>query len=222
MRHNLLFIFICIFCVPTMAQKESRYINQGNKFYKQEKYAEAEQAYQTGLSQNNKAFSGAFNLGNALYRQERYDEAVQQYITAASLAGDDKVRVASSYHNAGNAFLQAGHIEKSIDAYKQALRNNPTDDETRYNLAYAQHLLKKQEQEQNQSQQEQNQNQQEQNQNQQEQDQDQNQDHQNNQMPKDQAEQILNALQQDEKQTQEKLKEKQKQQNKRQKVEKDW
>ena len=131
---------------PAFAQKENRDVKKGNKFYKQEKYVESEVEYRRGLEKNHKSFSGTFNLGNSLYRQKKYAEALDKYQTAATLT-DDKSRKAASYHNAGNALLETGDFAKVL-TYKMALRNNPKDDETRYNLAYAQQMLQQQEQQQ--------------------------------------------------------------------------
>ena len=233
---RLVWLCVGLWCAaaPLSAQKESGDVRRGNKSYENEKYVDAEVDYRKGLEQNNKSFSATFNLGNALYRQQKYPEAIEQFQTAAHLAGDDKQRVASAYHNIGNALLQSGEYAKSIEAYKQALRRNPTDDETRYNLVYAQQMLQQQQQnqqdqqQQNQDQQQQNQdqqhNQQEQQDNQQDNDQQQNQNQQQNQqqMSQEQAEQILKALEQDERDTQEKVKEAQMRNAKRYKVEKDW
>lgn len=231
-------------CVPfCFAQQESGNVRRGNKAYEDGKFVDAEVEYRKGLEKNSKSFSGAFNLGNALYRQEKYPEAAQQFRTAATLAGTDKERVAAAYHNTGNSLLQAGEYAQSIEAYKEALRNNPNDGETRYNLVYAQHLLKQQQQEQqqqNQNQENQQQQQQDQQDQQQEQQDNQNQqdeqdqqnqddrqqqqqqDQQQERMSKEQAEEILNALEQDERNTQEKAKEAQMQKGKRYKVDKDW
>lgn len=245
---RLVWLCVGLWCAaaPLSAQKESGDVRRGNKSYENEKYVDAEVDYRKGLEQNNKSFSATFNLGNALYRQQKYPEAIEQFQAAAHLAGDDKQRVASAYHNIGNALLQSGEYAKSIEAYKQALRRNPTDDETRYNLVYAQQMLQQQQQQQqnqqdqqqqNQDQQQQNQDQQQNQQNQQEQqeqqnqqdnqqdnDQQQNQNQQQNQqqMSQEQAEQILKALEQDERDTQEKVKEAQMRNAKRYKVEKDW
>lgn len=245
---RLVWLCVGLWCAaaPLSAQKESGDVRRGNKSYENEKYVDAEVDYRKGLEQNNKSFSATFNLGNALYRQQKYPEAIEQFQAAAHLAGDDKQRVASAYHNIGNALLQSGEYAKSIEAYKQALRRNPTDDETRYNLVYAQQMLQQQQQqqqnqqdqqqqeqqqqeqqqqeEQQQQNQDQQQNQQEQQDNQQDNDQQQNQNQQQNQqqMSQEQAEQILKALEQDERDTQEKVKEAQMRNAKRYKVEKDW
>ncbi len=222
----LISVFISTAC---FAQKESKDVKRGNKFYEQEKYVESEVEYRKGLEKNAESFSGTFNLGNALYRQEKYPEAAAQFQKAVSHVDGDKSRLAASYHNMGNALLKAEKIPESIEAYKQALRANPKDDETRTNLAYAQTLL--QQQQQNQQQQNQNQDQQQKEQQQQQQNQQQNQEQEQQQqeqqsnpeeMSKENAEQILNAFLQDEKDVQDKVKEQQMQQNKRYRVTKDW
>ncbi len=211
---GLLVVFLLCPAMAT-AQQESADIRSGNKFYKQEKYTEAEVEYRKGLDKNKNSFEGRFNLGDALYRQEKYDDAIEQFKSAGTLAGDDKDKLASVNHNIGNALLQQQKYAESITAYKQALKNNPKDDETRYNLAYAQEMLRQQQQQQQQNQdnkndKEDNKNEQQQ-QNQQEQQKEQEQQEQQSQsqeqtMSKENAEQILDALLQDEKETQEKAK----------------
>jgi len=227
MKRIIIFLTLLTMLFPAFAQKESRDVKKGNKFYKQEKYVESEVEYRRGLEKNHKSFSGTFNLGNSLYRQKKYAEALDKYQTAATLT-DDKNRKAASYHNAGNALLETGDFAKSIEAYKMALRNNPKDDETRYNLAYAQQMLQQQEQQQQNKDQQQDkqekqdkQDQQQQQQNKQNQEQKQQQ-QQQSQMSKEDAERILEALQQDEKDTQRKVKEAQIKKGSRYGVDKDW
>lgn len=239
MRKIVLITVLMFAVLAVSAQKEYRDVKKGNKQYGKEKYVESELSYRKGLEKNPASFSGNFNLGNALFRQEKYDDAANQYLKALNYAGDDKIKTAAVYHNVGNSYLKAGKPQEAINAYKMALKNNPKDDETRYNLAYAKQLLQKQQQQQQQNQnQEQNQEQNQDQQQQQNKDQQQNQDKQNqdeqNQdkqqqqqqsqpkeqgMSKEEAEQILQALQQDEKDTQDKKKVKVGQ---RRRVEKDW
>ena len=71
---------------------------------------------------------------------------MEQYGNSIALQPNDKERLAAAYHNTGNALLSDKKIEESINAYKMALKNNPKDNDTRYNLAYAQMMLKKQQQ----------------------------------------------------------------------------
>lgn len=235
--HKWLVLFIfSLSLLHLSAQGEIKDIKKGNNYYNKDKFVEAEVEYRKALEANPKAFEAVFNLGDALYRQEKYSEAAEQFKSAAAISGQDKSKLAASYHNLGNALLQENKIEQSIEAYKNALRNDPSDHDTRYNLAYAQHLLKQQEQQQDQQdqqqdkqdqqqeQQEQEQQQDQQQQDQQQQDQQEQQQEQQNesQMSRENAEQILKALEQDEKEVQERVKENQNKSSKRFNVEKDW
>lgn len=217
------------------SQKEVRSeLRKGNKEYYQEKYTEAEIKYRKALEQNARSTDAAYNLGNSLYKQGKLPEALEQYQTVLS-PEVNKQQLASSWHNIGNVFMAGKDYQKSIEAYKQALRNNPKDDETRYNLALAQKLLEDQEnqnQDQNQDQQQEQQEQeqekdqqqdQNQNQDQQQDQQDQQEQQQNpNEMSKQNAEQILDAMMQNERDTQEKVKEQQMRQQKQRKTDKNW
>ncbi|MBO5345574.1 MAG: tetratricopeptide repeat protein [Paludibacteraceae bacterium] len=146
MKRYIVLILMLFPMFALFAQKESRNVNAGNKYYEKEKYVESEVEYRKGLEQNNSSFSANFNLGNALYRQEKYEDAAQQFEKAAALAGSDSKRIAAANHNKGNALLSAQKIDEAIEAYKEALRNNPNDHDTRYNLAYAKHLRQQQQQ----------------------------------------------------------------------------
>ena len=149
------YIFLMLLLFPMLsllAQKESRNVNAGNKHYVKEKFVESEVEYRKGLEKNNSSFSANFNLGNALYRQEKYEDAAEQFNRAAALAGSDSKRIAAANHNKGNALLNAQKIDEAIDAYKEALRHNPNDHDTRYNLAYAKHMKQQQNQQQQQQQ----------------------------------------------------------------------
>jgi tetratricopeptide (TPR) repeat protein len=167
-----------------------------------------------------------YNLGGALLYQNKPQEALKEY-EAASKMEHDKGKLASVYHNTGVIFQAAKQYKEAIEAYKESLRNNPKDHETRYNLALCQKLLKDQEQQggnndqqqQDQQQQDQQQDQQQQQQ-QDQQDQQQQQQQDENQMSKENAEQLLRAVMQDEKDVQDKVKKKQVMQGR--KLEKDW
>jgi len=227
-----------------MGQAERKFIRQGNKEYKDEKFDESELLYRRALEKDKESYAGEFNLGDALYKQEKYEDAARNFKELTE-DEEDPVKLSQLYHNLGNSHLQANQLEESIEAYKDALRNNPFDEETRHNLAFAQSMLQQQQQQQqdqNQDEQDQNQDEQDQNQDQQDQDQeqqdqnqdqqDQNQDQQDQEQQQQQKEQqqqiskedaarMLQALQQDEQKLQEKL-QKEKAQAQRVRVLKDW
>ena len=162
----------------------------------------------------------------------RREERLQAYEFVQSMLDkkEDKTRYAKVMHNIGNCNYAQSQYDKAVQAYMEALRANPKDDDTRYNLVKALQMLEQQQQQQQQNQdqkqdQKQDQQQQEQQQDQQEQEQQQGQQPQEpqpqneDQMDKETAEQILQALEQDEQDTQEKL---QRQQGKKRRVEKEW
>ena len=124
-------------------------VRVGNKHYNQLNFTEAEIAYKKALSKNPNYTKAAYNLGNAIYQQNRDKEAVAQFELAEKTT-TEKIRKSENFHNKGNAFMEQKQYEKAINAYKNALRNNAKDDETRYNLALAKSLLKKQQNKKNQ------------------------------------------------------------------------
>ena len=211
-------------------QKTDRdYLRSGNKLYNDSLFIKAEVDYRKALEINPKSTDAMFNLANALLMQQKAQEAMEQYQSVSKIE-KDKEKLAQIYHNMGVMLQSAKQLPQCIEAYKESLRNNPKDDETRYNLALAQKQLKDQQQDQqnqDQQQQEQKEDKQDQNKDQQEQEQkdqqqqNQQQQQQNkNEMSKENAEQLLNAVMQDEKNVQDKVKKQIQIQGK--KLEKDW
>ena len=213
-------------------QKTDRdYLRSGNKLYNDSLFIKAEVDYRKALEINPKSTDAMFNLANALLMQQKAKEAMEQYESVSKIE-KDKEKLAQIYHNMGVMLQSAKQLPQCIEAYKESLRNNPKDDETRYNLALAQKQLKDQQQnqqnqDQQQQQQEQKEDKQDQNKDQQEQEQkdqqqqNQQQQQQNkNEMSKENAQQLLNAVMQDEKNVQDKVKKQIQIQGK--KLEKDW
>jgi len=147
---------LLLFSFPVFAQQENTEIRLGNNHFEQGQFVEAEIAFRRALEINPHSFEAHFNLGNALLRQEKFEEALRHYANAHALLSPEneegRARLASVYHNLGNAFLMNGRnvqseeeanqtILNSIEAYKNSLRLNPLDNDTRFNLAFAQHLL---------------------------------------------------------------------------------
>ena len=226
-----LFCFV-VFGLSAQIATETDHIRRGNRLYVDSLFERAEVEYRKALEINAESVDAMYNLGNALFNQipqagdkaeERGKEAMRLYLTASQLE-TDKSRLAHIYHNMGTLMYMAQQYPQSVEAYKMSLRNNPSDDETRYNLAKAMHMLKQQQQDPQEQQQESQQNQQEQNQNQEE-NQQQNQQEQSEQseeqISKENAEQILNALMQDEKDIQERQKQMM-QQRQGKSFDKDW
>lgn len=208
------------------AQKVERdYIRRGNRAFKDSIFVDAEVNYRKALEANPKSTISLFNLGNTLAAQNKLQEAMEQY-AAASKIEKEKLNLAQIFHNMGVIFQSQKDYGKAVEVYKEALRNNPSDDETRYNLALAQKMLKDQQQNQQNQNQNQQQQQEEKKEEQKKNNQQQNQqqppqsENNQNQMSKENAEQLLNSLMQDEKDVQDKVKKQQVIQGGR--LEKDW
>ena len=228
----ILSLLLCVGAEQALAQEKTDrdYLRSGNKLYNDSLFIKAEVDYRKALELNPKSTDAMFNLANALLMQQKAKEAMEQYESVSKIE-KDKEKLAQIYHNMGVILQSSKQLPQCIEAYKESLRNNPKDDETRYNLALAQKQLKDQQQDQQnqdqqQQQQEQKEDKQDQNKDQQEQDQkdqqqNQQQQQQNkNEMSKENAQQLLNAVMQDEKNVQDKVKKQIQIQGK--KLEKDW
>jgi len=113
----------------------------GNKEYDKKEYAEAEANYRISNSKDATKAVATYNLGNAIYRQKKPGEAMWAYAKAVEVA-KDKPQKHLAYHNMGNALMEQKNYQGAVEAYKNALRNNPADDQTRYNFALAKKMLK--------------------------------------------------------------------------------
>ena len=219
-------VALLLVTVGVQAQSDRQMIRQGNKLYRKGNVAEAEVSYRKAVERNERNPQANYNLGNSLMSQRKDSLAITQLEKAAKLE-TNPLRRAQAYHNMGVICQQHRMFGEAIEAYKEALRNNPTDHETRYNLELCKRQQKEQQQDQNQQNQQnkdnkdnqdkQDQQKQEQKQDQQKQDQEQ----QKPQMSKENAEELLNAAMQEEKQTQERMKKAQQQPQKR-RLEKNW
>ncbi len=203
-----------LFSFLSYSQSDKKYIRQGNREYEDKKFSDSETTYRRALDKNSESRDAVFNIGDALYKQKKYEDASKQFIENHNINEDSKKKSASLY-NLGNSLLMANKVQESIDAYKGSLRLNPDNPEAKYNLAYAQDLLKEQQQQQQQNdknKQDQDKNDQDKNKDQQQDDQKQDQQQQPQQNPqqqgisKEDAERVLNALENDEKNVQEKVK----------------
>lgn len=131
-------------------EKSNNLTWEANKEISEDNFIEAEKDYRRAISKSDKNATAPFNLGNAYYNKETYSEAFGRFKQAGELA-DAKPDKHKAFHNMGNVFMKRKEYEKAVEAYKEALRNNPKDEETRYNLALAKEMLKKQEDEQKQN-----------------------------------------------------------------------
>lgn len=140
-------VILCLGLLPVLvfAQKEKKYLAEGNKLYSQKKFKEAEQSYAKAMKFRASSPEALFNGGDAVYRQQDFAKAGAQFAKLAENTKDARI-AAAAYHNLGNTFLSQKKYEESIEAYKKSLLLNPTDEQTRYNMAYAMEKLKQQKQ----------------------------------------------------------------------------
>ncbi len=250
MKRLILITVGLAFSVLVFGQNERKFIRNGNKLFMEAvkdtskidtvKFSNAETEYRKALNKRPTDLKWNYNLADALYKQQHFDEAAGKFNELGEKM-QNPVEKARAYHNLGNSELMQKKIDESIESYKKALRENPSDLDTKYNLAYAQMLKKQQQQQQqqnknqdqnkdknkqdqnkDQNKQDQNKDQQKQNQDQSKQDQNQQKQQQQNKISKENAEQLLQALQNDEKDIQEKVRKEKAALAKKTKVEKEW
>lgn len=123
------------------AQNDRNFIRQGNRAYHKQKWAAAETQYRKAISKNQKNAQAVYNLGCALMMQQKDSMAMIQFENASKLE-TNKMRRARSYHNMGVVMQQHQQYAQAIGCYENALRCNPQDNATRYNLALCKKLLK--------------------------------------------------------------------------------
>lgn len=190
MRNSIAFIMVFCHCF-VFAQNSQKEVVIGNQLFQMRKYNQAETNYRKAVSKNPTNSLALYNKANAVYRQYQNNESIAAYQQALEMAQtkEEKHRI---FHNMGNAYMNQKNYSAAVEAYKNALRNNPADDETRYNYALAKERLKNNP-DQNQNNQD-NQNQDKQNNQDQQQDQkDQNKEQDQNQDQKDNKDQNNNS-----------------------------
>lgn len=257
MKQILTISLLITLTISGFAQNERKFIRNGNDLFMEAvkdttqvdtvKFSNAETEYRKALNKRPTDAKWNFNLADALYKQQRFDEAAGKFeeLEQKLETPEEKAR---ALHNLGNSQLMQQKLDESIESYKKALRKNPSDLDTKYNLAYAQNLKKQQEQQQqnqdkNKDQdkdqdkdkdkeqdknQDKNKDQNKDQQDQQNQDQQQNKDQQKqqqqpqNKISKENAEQLLQALQNDERDIQDKVKKAKAAKARKTNVEKEW
>lgn len=121
--------------------KKDKYLSKGNKEFSKKEYVEAEADYRISQSKNPTNPQSMYNLGNAIYRQGKPSEAMYAYFDAIEKAETKKDKH-RAYHNLGNMLMEQKDYQMAVEAYRNALRNDPYDEETRYNFALAREMLK--------------------------------------------------------------------------------
>lgn len=128
----------------TLALKKANdFVHQANQLINEDKFISAEMEYRKAISEQPENVAGTYNLGNSYYRKGNFDEALyrQQQAAKNAVSKEDKHK---AFHNIGNILMQNKQCKEAVEAYKNALRNDPTDDESRYNLVLAKECAEQQ------------------------------------------------------------------------------
>lgn len=227
MKKLLIFSILIIQTLVCFGQTDRQHIRYGNRWFKQDNYVKAEAEYRKAVDKNPSNPLALYNLGCALLMQKKDSAAVQQFENAGKMETDSK-RKAMAYHNIGWILQSHKMFSEAISAYKESLRYNPSDNETRYNLALCKRQEKKNKQNKDKQKQQQKQQQnKDKDKDKKNQNQSQKQNSQNNSKPqqekmsKQNAEQMLNAAMMQEQQTQQRVKDAMRQ-NRSRKLQKNW
>ena len=138
---NVIVYSLLLLSLAITAQEKDRNLPEGNSAFADKKYADAEAEYRISQSKKAKNAIASYNLGNSIYRQNQAVEAKASYLKAIQ-STNDRPQKHQAFHNLGNVFMKEKDYTQAVEAYKNALRNNPEDDQTRYNYALAKKMLK--------------------------------------------------------------------------------
>ena len=214
------------------AQSDRTEVRAGNKDFKKGLFREAEIDYKRALIVDSASVTAKYNLGNTLYKAESYNEAELYFKDLGDTLKNLSSSKASDYfHNSGNIALKQKKYQEAVEAFKESLRLEPDNFETKNQQSQNQQQQQQdQNQDQNQQNQDQNQNNDQQNDQNQNQNNDQNRQNQDQQQqPQNQpqispqaAQQMLQAIEDKEKQTQDKVKKAKALKEKSKEKEKNW
>ena len=145
MKHIILILLTCMVSISfAQEDKEQRlalkkannYVYEANSLINEDDFVSGEMVYRQAISEQPNTVAGIYNLGNAYYKKGNFEEALYRHEQAAK-ATTSKSEKHKAYHNIGNILMQNKKCKEAVEAFKNALRNDPTDNETRYNLGLA-------------------------------------------------------------------------------------
>lgn len=152
---SVLLLLILFFGFQAGAQENNKkdqreaemYLQEAEDALSENDFAAAEAAYRKAIAKDPDNPTAKYNLGNLYYNKEKPSEAGERLNQAGEIA-DSKETKHKAFHNLGNSFMRQEKYKEAVEAYKDALRNNPNDEETRYNLALAKKMLEEEQQQQ--------------------------------------------------------------------------
>lgn len=117
-------------------KKSNDFVYEANELMDTDNFISAEKEYRKAISQHPSSVAGTYNLANSYYIKGNYEEALYRLQQAAKYA-TEKSQKHKAFHNIGNILMKNKQCKDAVEAYKSALRNDPSDNETRYNLGLA-------------------------------------------------------------------------------------
>ena len=127
--------FIALGEINAQSEDYAKYYNKANSLSEND-FEKAEKNYRVAINDSLSDLKATFNLSNEYYTEGYFEDAISRQLEAIKLA-KNKIEKHKAFHNLGNSFMKKEMCSEAVSAYKSALRNNPNDDETRYNLALA-------------------------------------------------------------------------------------
>lgn len=143
MKWLLTILLLVCFCTVN-AQEVEKTIQQGNEYYRQKQFANAAEEYNKAIRQDPDNATAKLNLASALQKQGQEVEADRIFTEVATSKANEEIK-AKAWYNKGVILSKQKRLEESIEAYKNALRLDPSDNEARENLQKAILELKKKE-----------------------------------------------------------------------------
>jgi len=134
-------LFIFMLSGSLLGQTSHKLLRSADEQYSKQDFQSAEETYRKA-NEKKPTFNGEYNLGNSIFEQSRFEEALNHYEQAATLSADPNVK-SDAYYNLGNTYMNMENYEKGVEAYKNALRNNPNDEDIEEDEKRTQQKLRK-------------------------------------------------------------------------------
>ncbi len=126
-----------------LKKQYNKLVYEAQKDLQNNNFAQSEAKLREAIALNPNNPVAKYNLGTAYYNKKLNNEAQLRFKQATGIA-KNKQDKHKAFHNLGNTFMNRKNYKAAVESYKNALRNNPKDDQTRYNLALAKKLLEEQ------------------------------------------------------------------------------
>lgn len=144
MKYCITILFLLI-TLSLFAQKANNDIQKGNKAYHKGDYNKAIENYKNALRKQPENNVARFNLANALQKKNETEQSEKNYDEIIKAADVNSLKSESNYNKA-LAFVKEKNLANAIDAFRESLKENPSDDDARENLQKAMNEYKKQQQ----------------------------------------------------------------------------